>query len=123
MEAFTKRQAEEKGAELLNLNRSQVFAINKGRSSQSSTYFKRVLFEILDYFDEHGDVPSVVGFLTKIDAEDSEEKRRELEKEVEKYNRVMARVSDLYKRDPHHNFIKLEGFIPQIIDEETDLVR
>ena len=123
MEAFTKRQAEEKGAELLNLNRSQVFAINKGKSSGSSTYFKRVLFEILDYFDEHGDVPSVVGFLTKIEAENSEEKRQELEKEVEKYNRVMARVADLYKRDAHQNFIKLEGFIPQIIDEETDLIR
>ena len=123
MEAFTKRQAEEKGAELLNLNRSQVFAINKGKGNGSSTYFKRVLFEILDYFDQYGDVPSIVGFLSKIEAENSEEKRQELEKEVEKYNRVMARVGDLYKRDAHHNFIKLEGFIPQIIDEETDLIR
>ena len=123
MEAFTKRQAEEKGAELLNLNRSQVFAINKGKGNGSSTYFKRVLFEILDYFDQYGDVPSIVGFLSKIEAENSEEKRKELEVEVEKYNRVMARVGDLYKRDAHHNFIKLEGFIPQIIDEETDLIR
>ena len=123
MEAFTKRQAEEKGAELLNLDRSKVFAINKGRSSQSSTYFKRVLFDILDYFDEYGDVPSVVGFLSKVEAEDSEEKRKELGDEVEKYNRVMARVGDLYKRDANQDFIKLEGFIPQIIDEETDLIK
>ena len=123
MEAFTKRQAEEKGAELLNLSRSQVFAINKGKGNGSSTYFKRVLFEILDYFDDKGDVPSIVGFLSKIEAENSEEKRKELEDEVEKYNRVMARVGDLYKRNPNYNFIKLEGFIPQIIDEETDLIR
>ena len=123
MEAFTKRQAEEKGAELLNLSRSQVFAINKGKSNGSSTYFKRILFEILDYFDDKGDVPSIVGFLSKIEAENSEEKRQELEKEVEKYNRVMARVGDLYKRNQNYNFIKLEGFIPQIIDEETDLIR
>ena len=123
MEAFTKRQAEEKGAELLNLSRSQVFAINKGKSNGSSTYFKRILFEILDYFDDKGDVLSIVGFLSKIEAENSEEKRQELEKEVEKYNRVMARVGDLYKRNPNYNFIKLEGFIPQLIDEETDLIR
>ena len=123
MEAFTKKQAEEKGAELLNLSRSKVFAINKNRSSGSSTYFKRVLFEILDYFDENADVPSIVGFLNKIEAEDSEAKRKELEQEVEKYNRVMARVGDLYKKDPNFNFIKLEGFVPQIIDEETDLIR
>ena len=122
MEAFTKRQAEEKGAELLNLSRSQVFAINKGKSNGSSTYFKRILFEILDYFDDKGDVPSIVGFLSKIEAENSEEKRQELEKEVEKYNRVMARVGDLYKRNPNYNFIKLEGFIPQVINEETDLI-
>ena len=64
-----------------------------------------------------------MGFLSKIEAEDSEAKRKELEVEVEKYNRVMARVADLYKRDAHHNFIKLEGFIPQIIDEETNLVK
>ena len=123
MEAFTKRQAEEKGAELLNLSRSKVFAINKGKSNGSSTYFTRILFEILDYFDDKGDVPSIVGFLSKIEAENSEEKRKELEVEVEKYNRVMARVGDLYKRNPNYNFIKLEGFIPQIIDEETDLIR
>ena len=123
MEAFTKRQAEEKGSELLNFNRSQVFAINKGKGNGSSTYFKRVLFEILDYFDAHGDVPNIVGFLSKIEAENSEEKREELRKEVEKYNRVMARVGDLYKRDSHYNFIKFEGFVPQIIDEETDLIR
>lgn len=124
MEAFTKKQAEEKGAELLNLDRSRVFAINKGRKrSDTSTYFKRVLFEILDYFDDNGEVPSVVAFLSKVDAEDSEERRKDLQLDVEKYNRVMARVADLYKRDPNHNFIKLEGFIPQIIDEETDLVR
>ena len=116
-------EAEQKGAELLNLSRSQVFAINKGKSNGSSTYFKRILFEILDYFDDKGDVPSIVGFLSKIEAENSEEKRQELEKEVEKYNRVMARVGDLYKRNPNYNFIKLEGFIPQIIDEETDLIR
>ena len=122
MEAFTKRQAEEKGAELLNLSRSQVFAINKGKSNGSSTYFKRILFEILDYFDDKGDVPSIVGFLSKIEAENSEEKRKELEDEVEKYNRVMARVGDLYKRNPNYNFIKLEGFIPQVINEETDLI-
>ena len=123
MEAFTKKQAEETGAALLNLNKSKVFAINKGRKSQSSTYFKRVLFDILDYFDEHGDVPSVVGFLSKVEAEDSEAKRKELKKDVEKYNRIMARVADLYRREATTNFIKLEGFLPQIIDEETNLVK
>ena len=34
----------------------------------------------------------------------------------------MSSLADCYKRDPDYNFIKLEGFLPQVIDEETDLI-
>ena len=121
MEAFTKRQAQETGAELLNLNKSKVFAINKGRGA-SKTYLQRVVVDIIEYYKEYGDVPSVVGFLSKVEAEDSDAKRKELEKDVEKINRAMSSLADCYKRDPDYNFIKLEGFLPQVIDEETDLI-
>ena len=123
MESFTKKVAEQRGAELLNVNRKSVFAINKGKKSSSSTYFKRVLFDILDYFDENAEVPNIVGFLSKIEAEDSETKRDELRKDVEKLNRIMARVGDLYKKDPNFDFINLKGFIPQVIDEESTLIK
>ena len=122
MEAFTKRDAEQKGAELLNLNKSKVFAINKGRGA-SKTYLQRVVVDIIEYYKEYGDVPSVVGFLSKVEAEDSDVKRKELEKDVEKINRAMSSLADCYKRDPDYNFIKLEGFLPQVIDEETDLIK
>ena len=121
MEAFTKRDAEQKGAELLNLNKSKVFAINKGRGA-SKTYLQRVVVDIIEYYKEYGDVPSVVGFLSKVEAEDSGAKRKELEKDVEKINRAMSSLADCYKRDPDYNFIKLEGFLPQVINEETDLI-
>lgn len=122
MEAFTKRQAQEKGAELLNLDRSKVFAINKQKGGRSRTYLQRVAIDIIEYYKEHADVPSVVGFLSKVEAEESRAQRKELEKDVEAINRAMSSLADCYKRDPDYNFIKLVGHLPQVIDEETDLI-
>lgn len=122
MEAFTKRQAQEKGAELLNLDRSKVFAINKQKGGRSRTYLQRVAIDIIEYYKEHADVPSVVGFLSKVEAEESRAQRKELEKDIEAINRAMSSLADCYKRDPDYNFIKLVGHLPQVIDEETDLI-
>ena len=122
MEAFTKRDAQQKGSDLLNLDRSKVFAINKQGGGKSRTYLQRVAIDIIEYYKEHGDVPSVVGFLSGVEAERSEAKRKELERDVETINRAMSSLADCYKRDPDYNFIKLEGFLPQVIDEETDLI-
>ena len=122
MEAFTKRDAQQKGSDLLNLDRSKVFAINKQGGGKSRTYLQRVAIDIIEYYKEHGDVPSVVGFLSGVEAEKSEAKRKELERDVETINRAMSSLADCYKRDPDYNFIKLVGHLPQIIDEETDLI-
>ena len=122
MEAFTKRQAQEKGAELLNLDRSKVFAINKQKRGRSRTYLQRVAIDIIEYYKEHADVPSVVGFLSKVEAEESRAQRKELEKDIEAINRAMSSLADCYKRDPDYNFIKLVGHLPQVIDEETDII-
>ena len=122
MEAFTKPQAQQKGADLLNLDRSKVFAINKQKKGRSRTYLQRVAIDIIEYYKEHGDVPTVVGFLSKVEAEESEAKRKELERDVEAINRAMSSLADCYKRDPDYNFIKLVGHLPQIIDEETDII-
>ena len=122
MEAFTKRSAQQRGADLLNLDRSKVFAIHKNGNGRSRTYLQRVVVDIIEYYEEHGDVPSVVGFLSGVEAERSEAKRKELERDVETINRAMSSLADCYKRDPDYNFIKLEGFLPQVIDEETDLI-
>ena len=122
MEAFTKRDAQQKGSDLLNLDRSKVFAINKQGGGKSRTYLQRVAIDIIEYYKEHGDVPTVVGFLSGVEAEKSEAKRKELEREVETINRAMSSLADCYKRDPDYNFIKLVGHLPQIIDEETDLI-
>ena len=122
MEAFTKRSAQQRGADLLNLDRSKVFAIHKNGNGRSRTYLQRVVVDIIEYYEEHGDVPSVVGFLSGVEAEKSQAKRKELEKDVETINRAMASLASCYKREADYDFIKLVGHIPQVIDEETDLI-
>lgn len=122
MEAFTKKQAQEKGAELLNKSKKSVIAINKTKSGGSSTYMSRAILEILEYYDEYGENPSVIAFLQNVPAEEAESFRKQLREEAERVNRLFARVADNYRREKKYDFIKLEGFIPQIIDEETDLV-
>ena len=123
MESFTKKIAEEKAGSLLNLNKSEVVALVKNKRQGSSTYIKRAVSHILYYFDEHGEVASVVGYLDKIEAEDSEQKRKDLEKEFKRINKAMAGLLAYYKKDADFEFIKFEGHLPQIIDEEIDLVR
>lgn len=123
MESFTKKIAEERAASLLNIGKSDVVAVVKNKQYGSTTYVKRAVTDILYYFDEHGKVPSVVGYLDKIEAEDSEKKRKDLETEFKRINKAMAGLLAYYKQDPDFEFIKFEGHLPQIIDEETDLVK
>ena len=82
----------------------------------------RAILEILEYYDEYGENPSVIAFLQNVPAEEAESFRKQLREEAERVNRLFARVADNYRREKKYDFIKLEGFIPQIIDEETDLV-
>ena len=123
MESFTKKIAEEKAATLLNVNKSDVVAVVKNRNYGSSTYIKRAVTDILYYYDKNGEVPSVVGYLDKVEAEDSEKKRKDLETEFKRINKAMAGLLSEYKKDPNFEFIKLEGHLPQIIDEEEDLIK
>ena len=122
MEAFTKGEAEEKGAELLGISKKKVFAYCK-RGEGQNHYKKRMIGDILEYFDKYGDVPSVVGFLARTEAEDADEKRQDIYEEVEKINRMMAGLGSLYKRDPNYNFIDLKGYLPQVIDKESKLIK
>ena len=51
MEAFTKRSAQQRGADLLNLDRSKVFAIHKNGNGRSRTYLQRVVVDIIEYYE------------------------------------------------------------------------
>ena len=122
MEAFTKPAAEETAAGLLNLSKDEVFAISKGTTKKGG-YLKKVIADVIYYYDKNGKVPEVVGFLNKITAENSTKKRKELESEIDLINNAMTGLLAEYKKNPSFKFINFKGHVPQVIGKETKLVR
>ena len=61
--------------------------------------------------------------MDKIEAEDSEEKRKDLETSIKTVNKAFSGLLSEYKRDPNFEFLNFMGHLPQIIDEEDDIVK
>jgi len=122
MEGFSKTKAEEKAAKLLNLSKDEVIAINKGATKKGG-YMKKAITDVIYYYEKHGKVPEVVGFLNKIPAENSRKKRKELETEIDLINNAMAGLLAEYKKNPSFKLINFKGHVPQVIGKETKLVR
>ena len=126
MEAFTKREAEKKASEFLGLKKEKIFAYCKRKKSGESHYLKRMIGDVLDYYcDENNKTfegPTVVGFLAKTPAEDADAQRQELIDDCDRVNEMMRTIATKYVSDKEFEFINLKGFLPQIIDEETDFL-
>ena len=121
MESFTKKQAEKRASEFLGVKKEKIFAYCK-REEGGSHYLKRMIGDVLDYYFENGTGPTVVGFLAKTSAEDSDDQRKELIKDCTRVNHMMRSIATKYITDKEFEFINLKGFLPQIIDEETDFI-
>ena len=125
MEAFTKKEAEKKASEFLGVKKEKIFAYCKRKQGESH-YLKRMIGDVLDYYCDKDNVnlegPTVVGFLAKVPAEDAEEQRRVLINDCERVNKMMRTIATKYIADKDFEFINLRGFLPQIIDEETDFI-
>lgn len=122
MEALDKPKAEKIAAKLLNSSEDEVIAINKGATKKGG-YMKKAITDVIYYYEKHGKVPEVVGFLNKIPAEYSTKKRKELETEIDLINNAMAGLLSEYKKNPSFKLINFKGHVPQVIGKETKLVR
>ena len=65
-----------------------------------------------------------MGYLKAVDAEDAESVRSQLEDQVNELNEGLRLLSRNFraadKRKEKYEFIRLKGFIPQIVNVETD---
>lgn len=114
MESFTAKTAAHAGAMILGRQGQKTFAIN----NSNTTYFDRTVIDMLEHFDETGEVAPAVGFLDKVQSEDADASRKALRKKVAKINRAISKLVVKYQEDPEFNFVNLEGFIGQIIGAE-----
>ena len=125
MESFTKKQAEKKGKSLLKLGpKDTVFAFGKRPSKDGrSHYRKRLIADVLEHFAETGEIPKLVGYTEKYSAEDVEVARQELLNEIDNINKMFMQFIGAYKATKGtFELFQFKGFIPQVIDEETDLI-
>ena len=127
MEAFDKKSAVVKGADLLDVGVSDVVALNVHRQSQRKTYMQRTIFEILDEFERTGTIPHVVGFLDKVESEDATHVRQQGVKQARRINKIFNSLMVLYKQAEKNGeefeLVKLEGYLPQIINAEEGLIQ
>ena len=122
MEAFDKPDAEKKAAELLKKQKNKgIIAIGKGVKKRGS-YLKRCVTDAIFYYADHGTVPEFVSFLKDIPAENAEVKRKELELELKSINEALIGLFFEYKKNPNFKVIDFKGHLPQIIDQEEELV-
>jgi len=125
MESFTKKQAEKRASEFLGVKKEKIFAYCK-RDEGGSHYLKRMIGDVLDYYcdkdNKNLEGPTVVGFLAKISAEDADDQRKQLIEDCTRINKMMRTIATKYVTDKEFEFINLKGFLPQIIDEETDFI-
>ena len=119
MQSYTNKTAKKRGAELLQTNREVLAFDNKTGASLSTC-----LIGVISHYVDTGEIPDVVGFLKATDAEDAESVRSQLETQVNELNEGLRLLSRNFraadKRKEKYEFIRLKGFIPQIVDVETD---
>ena len=124
VESFTKKQAEKKAQQLLK-TKETVFAFGKRPSKDGrSHYRKRMIADVIEEFVDTGEIPKLVGFTDKYSAEEMDTAREELLKEIDELNKMFHQFIGMNKATKGNvDLFRFEGFIPQIIDEETELVK
>ena len=124
MESFSKVKAKKRGAELLGINPHSVVAFD----NKSGASLERCLLDIIKYYDTYNSLPSAVGFTNRVASEYAHEVRQNMAESVDFVNSTFRLMFKEYKRaeqlgtEDSFEVIKLEGFVPQIIDAEEDLV-
>ena len=124
MEPFGNVKAKKKAAELLNLKKNDVLAFD----NKTGASFDKCFINLLKHYDKYNQFPSVVGYLTRTQSKDALSQRIKLKKNVDQMNATLRTMFKEYsaaqKRGEADDFevMKLEGFLPQVIDGEDDIV-
>ena len=83
-----------------------------------------MIADVIEKFVETGEIPKLVGFCDKYSAEEVGTARKELIDEIETVNNMFTQIYGALKASKGgFKLIDFEGFVPQILDEETDLVK
>ena len=119
MESYDVEKARVKATQIMGSKLSgkeKILPINYNGKS-NDTYLKRTLFQAMETAGE-GKTPILVGIVNNVPASGAEQARKILRRDVARMNKIFRSAVERYNMDPEFELFNLEGFIPQIIDEE-----
>jgi hypothetical protein len=121
MESFNSRSVSSLAAEILDLSdkSEKPIALNWTNKASKTTYLHRAICDQLENFDKNGQVAPIVGFLDNIPSEDADDARKEMRKEICRFNRIISRLVVKYQEDPEFEFLPFEGSVGQKVGIEN----
>jgi len=117
MESFSAKSVASIATEILDVEESPL-TINWTSKGSRSTYISRLINEQLEYFDKHGDVKPIVGFLDNIPAEDADAARKEMRKTISQFNRIFLKLNVKFQEDAEFEFLPYQGSLGQKVGVE-----
>lgn len=124
MESFdsSSKKAQKKISQLTNINVDDVRVWN----NKTGASFETMVKSVMEYYEEFNAPPHVYGYLNRTSAEDAHHERVEMVKRINKFNETFRSIikdaNRVQKNGEVFDMIPLKGFIPQILDEEKDIV-
>lgn len=106
---------------------SNVITLNWKKSKTSSeTYLLRAFKQILTHFNETSEIKPITAFVSGYDAENVDSARKEAQKEVKILNKAINNlaviIKEAHSKGEDFEFIKLNGWIPQVTNVENSIV-
>lgn len=111
--SFDAKRVEQFAAQHL-VDLSDIIPLN---ASGNTTYYRRAVVAALESLDVDGPSP-LVGFAHGTLAEEMPQVRKAAQVVVDRYNALFEKAFELRFRDSNFKLLDLQGFVPQIIDEE-----
>jgi hypothetical protein len=100
-------------------------------NNKTGASFETMLSKLMNYRTKHGKNPKVYAYLNCTSAADAYTERVKMVNKVNKYNQTIrtivqeansVQLKDFEENDELYEFLTLEGFIPQILDKESDII-
>lgn len=129
MESFDSKssKAQNKVKQLTGTNVRDVAVFN----NKTGANFETMLTQVIKYRSKFGKNPKIYAYLNNTSAEDAHNERVKMVNKVVKYNQTIRTIvqeansiqlKDFEENDEIYDFLSLEGFIPQILNKEFDII-
>ena len=127
MESFDSKKAQITVKKLTGNDIKHTVVFN----NKTGASFETMLSKLMNYRTKHGKNPKVYAYLNCTSAADAYTERVKMVNKVNKYNQTIrtivqeansVQLKDFEENDELYEFLTLEGFIPQILNKESDII-